>query len=81
MHDLKQEGDHPEKLIITIVKALQPVTDDDIYLEYNELREEELTLKDIQDRLQRLQRMRQVEKIGETRINHATHSIWQLMEH
>ena len=40
-----QKDDHTEKLILTIVKSLQPVTDDDIYLEYNEISEEEISLK------------------------------------
>ena len=49
-----QNDDHAEKLILTIVKSLQPVTDDDIYLEYNEISERELSFKEIKDRLDNL---------------------------
>ena len=63
MSDAKNKGDQAEKLILTIVKSLQPVTDDDIFLEYNEISGQELSFKELKDRLKRNKKL---EKIGET---------------
>ena len=72
-----QNDDHAEKLILTIVKSLQPVTDDDIYLEYNEISERELSFKEIKDRLKT---MKKLEKIGETFVDYDEKAIWQVKE-
>lgn len=69
--------DHTEKLILTIVKSMQPITDDDIHLEYNEISEEELSFKELKDRLKS---MKQLEKIGETFVDFAPKEIWQVKE-
>ena len=69
--------DHTEKLILTIVKSMQPITDDDIHLEYNEISEEELSFKELKDRLKS---MKQLEKIGETFVDFAPKAIWQVKE-
>ena len=69
--------DHTEKLILTIVKSMQPITDDDIHLEYNEISEEELSFKELKDRLKN---MKQLEKIGETFVDYASKEIWQVKE-
>lgn len=72
-----EKDDHTEKLILAIVKSLQPITDDDIHLEYNEISEEELSFKELQDRLKN---MKQLEKIGETFVDFAPKEIWQVKE-
>ena len=72
-----QKDDQAEKLILTIVKSLQPVTDDDIYLEYNEITEQELRFKEIKDRLKS---MKKLEKIGETFVGYDEKEIWQVKE-
>ena len=77
MSGAKKKGDHAEKLILTIVKSLQPVTDDDIFLEYNEISEQELSFKELKDRLKRNKKL---EKIGETLADYSTKGIWQVKE-
>ena len=72
-----QKDDQAEKLILTIVKSLQPVTDDDIYLEYNEITEQELRFKEIKDRLKS---MKKLEKIKETFVGYDEKEIWQVKE-
>jgi hypothetical protein len=72
-----QKDDQAEKLILTIVKSLQPVTDDDIYLEYNEITEQELSFKEIKDRLKS---MKKLETIGETFVGYDEKEIWQVKE-
>jgi hypothetical protein len=72
-----QKDDRTEKLIITIIKLLQPVTDEDIYLEYNEISEQEISLKELKERLKKIT---QLEKIGETNIDYNTKEIWQVKE-
>ena len=72
-----QNDDHTEQLILTIVKSLQPITDDDIYLEYNEISERELSFKEIKDQLKK---MKKLEKIGETFVGYDAKEIWQVKE-
>ena len=72
-----EKDDHTEKLILARVKSLQPITDDDIHLEYNEISEEELSFKELKDRLKN---MKQLEKIGETFVDFAPKEIWQVKE-
>ena len=72
-----EKDDHTEKLILTIVKSMQPITDDDIHLEFNEISEEELSFKELKDRLKS---MKQLEKIGETFVDFAPKEIWQVKE-
>jgi hypothetical protein len=72
-----EKDDHTEKLILTIVKSMQPITDDDIHLEFNEISEEELSFKELKDRLKS---MKQLEKIGETFVDFDPKEIWQVKE-
>jgi hypothetical protein len=72
-----QNDDHAKELILTIVKSLQPVTDDDIYLEYNEISEQELSFNEIKDKLKK---MKKLEKIGETFVGYDAKEIWQVKE-
>jgi hypothetical protein len=72
-----KRDDRTEKLIIAIVKLLQPVTDEDIYLEYNEVSEQEISLKKLKERLKKIT---QLEKIGETNIDYDAKEIWQVKE-
>ena len=72
-----QKDDHAEKLILNIVKSMQPITDDDIHLEFNEISEKELSFKELKDRLNR---MKQLEKIGETLVDFTPKEIWQVKE-
>ena len=69
--------DHTEKLILTIVKSMQPITDDDLHQKYNEISEEELSFKELKDRLKN---MKQLEKIGESFVDFAPKEIWQVKE-
>jgi hypothetical protein len=66
-----------EKIILTIVKMMQPITDDNIYLEFNEINEQKLSFKEIKDRLKK---MKQLEKIGETLVDYNEREIWQVKE-
>ena len=77
MSDSKCKSDQAEKLILTIVKSLQPVTDDDIFLEYNEISGQELSFKKLKDRLKRNEKL---EKIGEIFMDYNTKGIWQVKE-
>ena len=72
-----EKDDHAEKLILTIVKSMQPITDDDIHLEFNEMSEEGLSFKELKNRLKS---MKQLEKIGETLVDYAPKEIWQVKE-
>jgi hypothetical protein len=56
---------------------MQPITDDDIHLEYNEISKEELTSKELRNRLRN---MKQLEKIGETLVDYTPKEIWQVKE-
>lgn len=71
------KGNHSEKLILAIVKSMQPLTDDDIYLEYNEISEQELSFNELKERLKRNIKL---EKIGETLVGFKTKGIWQAKE-
>lgn len=77
MSNSKCKSDQAEKLILTIVKSLQPVTDDDIYLEYNEVSARELSFKELKDRLKKNKKL---EKIGETLVDYNTKGIWHVKE-
>lgn len=77
MSGAKNKGDQAEKLILTIVKSMQPITDDDIHLEFNEISEEELSFKELKDRLNS---MKQLEKIGETFVDFTPKEIFQVKE-
>jgi hypothetical protein len=56
---------------------MQPITDDDIHLEYNEISEEGLSFKELKDRLKTI---KQLVKIGETFVDFAPKEIWQVKE-
>lgn len=72
-----EKSDHAEKLILTIVKSMQPITDNDLHQKYNEISEEELSSKELRNRLRN---MKQLEKIGETLVDYTPKEIWQVKE-
>lgn len=72
-----EKDDHTKKLILTIVKSMQPITDDDLHQKYNEISEEGLSFKELRNRLRSI---KQLEKIGEILVDYTPKEIWQVKE-